>query len=278
MFAGVRGPFRPPPFMVQILPQHFQPKFVGQLTAGLTFLSLEMAVSDDAALNARLTLLRQTDPAAFIEQLFKTFYAPLGAVVYRVVPDRDVVEDILQDVFLRLWQGVEALPAIDSYRAYLNRMALNAALRHQQRAERQVAWDDAAPADTAPVAPDALAGLYAAEAADAVAAALKQLPPQCRIVFELSRYEEMSYQQIAEALEISPKTVENQMGKALRILRRELAGVLRNLYWLLLYCGVAAPLYHLPPSATRRELSPPEPGQSIYFLERVGVASPLRIY
>ncbi|MDO7854059.1 RNA polymerase sigma-70 factor [Hymenobacter convexus] len=234
-----------------------------------------MAAPDDAALNARLTQLRQTDPAAFIEQLFKTFYAPLGAVVYRVVPDRDVVEDILQDVFLRLWQGIEALPAIDSYRAYLNRMALNAALRHQQRAQRQVAWDDAPP-DTAPVAPDALAGLHAAEAADAVAAALAQLPPQCRIVFELSRYEEMSYQQIAEALEISPKTVENQMGKALRILRRELAGVLKNLYGLLLCGGLALLSRHAPPTA-----APATPGgqraHPAIFGGRVGVTPPSRI-
>jgi len=197
-----------------------------------------MAVSDDAALNAHLTHLRQANPAEFIEQLFKVFYAPLGAVVYRVVPDRAVVEDILQDVFLRLWQGLAALPAIDSYRAYLHRMALNAALRHQQRARRQVAWDDELAGNIA-VAPAALGGLHAAETAAAVAAALAQLPPQCRLVFELSRYEEMSYQQIAEALEISPKTVDNQMGKALRIMRRELAGVLKNLYWLLLCGGVA---------------------------------------
>ena len=234
-----------------------------------------MALTDDAALNARLTQLRQTDPAAFIEQLFKTFYAPLGAVVYRVVPDRDVVEDILQDVFLRLWQGIEALPAIDSYRAYLNRMALNAALRHQQRAQRQVAWDDA-PADTAPVAPDALDGLHAAEAADAVAAALAQLPPQCRIVFELSRYEEMSYQQIAEALEISPKTVENQMGKALRILRRELAGVLKNLYWLLL-CGSLALLSRNAPPATEAATPGSQRANPANFGGRVGVAPPSRI-
>jgi RNA polymerase sigma-70 factor, ECF subfamily len=235
-----------------------------------------MAVTDDAALNARLTHLRQTDPAAFIEQLFKTFYAPLGAVVYRVVPDRDVVEDILQDVFLRLWQGIEALPAIDSYRAYLNRMALNAALRHQQRTQRQVAWDDA-PADTAPVAPDALDALHATEAADAVAAALQQLPPQCRIVFELSRYEEMSYQQIAEALEISPKTVENQMGKALRILRRELAGMLKNLYWLLLCGGATLLPHHLPPSGTESKGPRLEPHSSIYFWNRVGVTPSSRI-
>jgi len=231
-----------------------------------------MAKFDDTALDARLTQLRQTDPAAFIEQLFKTFYAPLGAVVYRVVPDRAVVEDILQDVFLRLWQGLADLPAIESYRAYLTRMGLNAAVRYQQRSQRQVAWDEAPPA-TAPVAPDALADLHAAETTAAVQQALAQLPPQCRVVFELSRYEEMSYHQIAEALEISPKTVENQMGKALRILRRELAGVLKNLYWLLLYAGVLKPATRLlPPSAG----SPPRLAAvaPVILRVRVGVARP----
>ena len=235
-----------------------------------------MAATDDAALNAHLTLLRQTDPPAFIEQLFKTFYAPLGTVVYRVVPDRAVVEDLLQDVFLRLWQGIETLPTIDSYRAYLNRMALNAALRHQQRAQRQVAWDDAPPT-AAPVAPNALDALHAAEAADAVAAALNQLPPQCRIVFELSRYEEMSYQQIAEALEISPKTVENQMGKALRIMRRELVGVLKNLYWLLL-CGGLAFLSQNLPSVPKNERLDIWRGNQSILGSHMGVTSSGRIY
>ena len=235
-----------------------------------------MAATDDAALNAHLTLLRQTDPPAFIEQLFKTFYAPLGTVVYRVVPDRAVVEDLLQDVFLRLWQGIETLPTIDSYRAYLNRMALNAALRHQQRAQRQVAWDDAPPT-AAPVAPNALDALHAAEAADAVAAALNQLPPQCRIVFELSRYEEMSYQQIAEALEISPKTVENQMGKALRIMRRELVGVLKNLYWLLLCGGLAFLSQNLPSVPKNGRLDIWRGNQSI-LVSHMGVTSSGRIY
>lgn len=232
-----------------------------------------MAILEDAALNARLTQLRQTDPAAFIEQLFKAFYAPLGGVVYRVVPDRAVVEDILQDVFLRLWQGLDSLPPIESYRAYLTRMALNAALRHQQRARRQVAWDDAPPA-SAPVAPDALAELHATETAQAVQAALAQLPPQCRVVFELSRYEALSYQQIAEALEISPKTVENQMGKALRILRRELAGVLKNLYWLLLYFGAARLGNYGAPAKAGAPSQWPAPPATYFARPRGGSAGP----
>ena len=93
--------------------------------------------ADDTALDERLTGLRRTNPAAFLEELFRAFYAPLGAVAYRVVPDRAVVEDILQDVFLRVWQGLDALPALASHRAYLTRMTLNAALRHRQHDQRQ---------------------------------------------------------------------------------------------------------------------------------------------
>jgi RNA polymerase sigma-70 factor (family 1) len=194
-----------------------------------------MSVSDDSALDTRLTLLRRTDEAAWMEALFREYYAPLGQVMYRVVADRAVVEDLLQDVFLRVWQGRAELPDILSYRAYLTRAALNAALRYQQRGQRQVAWDDAPAAATTPaVAPDGLAALHHDDTEAAVAAALDRLPPQCRVVFELSRYEELSYQQIAEALEISPKTVENQMGKALRVLRGALAGTLRDLYTVLL--------------------------------------------
>lgn len=197
--------------------------------------SIFMAVLDDTALDDRLARLRRTDEAAWMEAVFKEFYASLGQVMYRVVADRAVVEDLLQDVFLRLWQGRAELPELQSHRAYLTRAALNAALRHAERGQRQVAWD-AAPAEATAAAqpPAALEALHQADTEAAVAAALALLPSQCRVVFELSRYEEMSYQQIAEALSISPKTVENQVGKALRVLRGALAGTLRNLYSLLL--------------------------------------------
>ena len=230
-----------------------------------------MAVPDEAALDTRLTHLRHTDATRFLEELFKTFYAPLGAIVYRVVPDRAAVDDLLQNVFLRVWQGRESLPVIASHRAYLTRMALNAALSYHKRDQRQVAWDKAAPV-VAATDSDALVQLYAVETGAAVTAALAHLPPQCRIIFELSRYEELSYQQIAEALELAPKTVENQMGKALRILRRELAGVLRHLYYLLLLAGAARSASGLP-----APLPAPLPGAAAgaaYFGAGVGVAGP----
>ena len=186
-----------------------------------------------AALEVRLSELHHAREAAWMELLFREFYQPLGQIIQRVVQDRAVTEDLLQDVFLRVWNGRATLSISTTYRAYLCRAALNAALRHQERAKRQVAWDDA-PAAAEPHADDALAHFHHREAENSVAAALGHLPPQCRTVFELSRYEELSYQQIADTLDISPKTVENHMGKALRILRRELSSVLRNLYVLAL--------------------------------------------
>ncbi len=64
--------------------------------------------------------------------------------------------------------------------------------------------------------------------------ALKELPEQCRTIFQMSRFEELKYMEIAGRLGISVKTVENQMGKALRILRTKLADFLPTIIFLLL--------------------------------------------
>ncbi|SHI30033.1 RNA polymerase sigma-70 factor, ECF subfamily [Hymenobacter daecheongensis DSM 21074] len=187
----------------------------------------------EAALEARLAHLRATDAEAFMELLFREFYRPLGNVIHRVVQDRAVTEDLLQDVFLRIWNSRDTLTVSTTYGAYLYRAALNAALRHTERHQRQVPWAEL-PAAAEPAADNALHALYQQEAEASVAAALARLPPQCRAVFTMSRYDELSYQQIAETLDISPKTVENQMGKALRIMRKQLSGLLKNMYLLLL--------------------------------------------
>ena len=172
-----------------------------------------------------------------MEALFKGYYAPLASAIYRVVRDRAAAEDLTQDVLTRVWHNRATIELTTTWRAYLHRAALNAALRHQERAARTIALDDAlpvgAPEPAAPTA-DTLADLHHREASAAVADALTHLPPECRRVFELSRFEELSYKEIAHTLAISPKTVENQMGKALRIMRQQLSGVLKNLYSLLL--------------------------------------------
>ncbi|MCC3155643.1 RNA polymerase sigma-70 factor [Hymenobacter sp. 15J16-1T3B] len=185
------------------------------------------------ALEVRLAELQRTgDGEAFMQALFKGYYRPLGNVIYRVVQDRAVAEDLLQDVFMRVWHNRETLVITTTYKAYLYRAAMNAALRHAERRKRQVGWDEASFVE--PARDTTAEQLDAQDAEQLVAVALEALPPQCRAVFLMSRQEGLSYQQIAEALDVAPKTVENQMGKALRIMRDKLSGFLSGLHsWLL---------------------------------------------
>ncbi|GAB3244935.1 RNA polymerase sigma-70 factor [Hymenobacter seoulensis] len=180
-----------------------------------------------ADLELRLAKLQASDAEAFMEALFRAFYRPLGNLVFRVVQDRAVAEDLVQDVLLNVWKNRATLRITTTYQAYLYRAALNAGLRHAARHKRQVAWDEVRLPD--PGRNTTEEQVHGQEAEAAVAAALATLPPQCRAVFLLSRQEGLSYQQIAEALEVAPKTVENQMGKALRLLRKGLQGLLHTL-------------------------------------------------
>lgn len=190
----------------------------------------EVATHD--ALETRLAELQRTDGTAFMELLYRQFYRPLGNVVFRVVQDRAVAEDVLQDVFMRIWNNRETLVVRTTYKTYLYSAALNAAVRYQQRHNRQVAWDDASVPDRG--VNTTAEQLDGQDAEQALADALATLPPQCRAVFLLSRQEGLSYQQIADTLEVAPKTVENQMGKALRLMREHLKGLFLSLIIMLL--------------------------------------------
>jgi RNA polymerase sigma-70 factor, ECF subfamily len=170
------------------------------------------------ALFARLA---SGDEAAF-DTIFRTWYAPLVRVATYLLHDAAIAEEVVQDVLLEVWRRRETLAFEQEPRRYLMRATRNRALnhvRHQQVAARAAARDvsEEAHAATAPAQVDAK------ELEVAIAQAVATLPERCRMVFELSRRHNMSYAQIAEALDIAPKTVENQMGKALRMLRVALA-------------------------------------------------------
>jgi RNA polymerase sigma-70 factor (ECF subfamily) len=173
---------------------------------------------DDRELQDRI---RQGDHSAF-DALFRATYAQLVGVTRSIVRDADVAEEIVQDVLLELWRRREALVVEDSLRAYLFRATRNRALNHlrhiavERRGEPFVRGESA-------VSPRADARLSASEIEVAIRDAVAKLPERCREVFELSRLHGLKYSEIAQTLGISIKTVEAQMGKALRILREQLA-------------------------------------------------------
>ena len=173
----------------------------------------------DSDLMARIA---RGDRDAF-ELLFREHYAALVRFAEGLLRSQDSAEDVVQDVMLNVWRQRETLHVEDSARAYLFRSVRNRAL-NQLRNER--VRRDAIPHLESEVQPAAGgdANLVEEELASAIRDAVAALPPRCREVFELSRGQGLRYSEIAAVLGISIKTVETQMGRALKSLRGRLAG------------------------------------------------------
>jgi RNA polymerase sigma-70 factor, ECF subfamily len=157
---------------------------------------------------------------AEFEKLFKLHHKALHDLAYNLVKDRDVAKDIIQEVFLKLWQNRDRLDLGDQIKHYLFKATSHTALNHLRSSKRMISADQAD-----------LSFLHAAADRDdlhykefelRVRESIDRLPPKCKVIFLMSRHEGMKYQQIADALDISIKTVENQMGIALEKLRDDL--------------------------------------------------------
>ena len=168
-----------------------------------------------------LQRIQAGDEGAY-DTVFRTWYPVLVRVAGALLREVDAAEEVAQEVMLELWRRRHVVESSVSLRAYLLRSVRNRSLNHLRhlRVRRETESDVAALYD-APLGSDE--PIVAKELSDAVQVALRELPPRCREVFELSRIHGLKYAEIAEALEISQKTVEAQMGKALKIMRERLA-------------------------------------------------------
>lgn len=171
-------------------------------------------------------LLRlQSDDKAYMKEVFHNHYSMVCKTIYRFVNDQSLSEDLAQEVFIRLWQKRHQLNINQSFAAYIRRMAINEALGHIRK-NKKVHIDELNPGQHDGVEEGIEEKYLYGELKGRIKAAIDELPPRCRAVFQLSRFEELTYKEIAEKLDISIKTVENQMGKALKILREKLKGYL----------------------------------------------------
>lgn len=170
---------------------------------------------------------RHLDRAGF-ERLFRERYAGLCAFARRYVRDAALAEELVQDVFLALWQRRHALERRDSIAAYLFTSVRNAALNQLKHREvaRRFRRDAALAAAPRPVAADEVA--HHNELAEALEAAIADLPEKARLALTLSRDAGLTYAQIAETLGVSVKAVEANVSRALRLLRERLAPYLED--------------------------------------------------
>jgi len=156
------------------------------------------------------------------ENLFNRLYEGLCHSSYRIVQNEHTAEDIVQEIFCTLWKKKEELQ-IDSYENYLFRSVYNASLnaikKRDFHAFKEIEEETFQFPDLS-INPEQQ--LQLSETQERINKAIDNLPTACRAIFVLSRFESKSNKEIASELNLSIKTVENQMTKALRLLRQAL--------------------------------------------------------
>lgn len=170
-----------------------------------------------------LERLRVNDKMA-LKGIFDEYYDTVFHAVYRIVSDKNTAEDLSQDVFVRLWEKRHKITINGSIGAYIRRMAINEGLGYLRKHKKY--GIEEIQDQHSPLISSGEDVYMNGELEQQIQQAIATLPPRCKAVFILSRFEQLSYKEISQKLGISPKTVENQISKALKIMRTALKGYL----------------------------------------------------
>ena len=171
------------------------------------------------------------------KDLFAQEYAKLCRYALTYLQDSHQAEDVVQETFIKIWERKQDMISSPDMRFYLITAVRNNCISYLRKLKSQnVVFTESTPEPEPEVHFTALQHQEKAnEQSRRISAALDRLPPKCREVFLLVKMQGMSYKQTAEALNISVKTVENQMGKAIKVLKEASPIQLLLLFGLLLF-------------------------------------------
>jgi RNA polymerase sigma-70 factor (family 1) len=149
------------------------------------------------------------------EKLFKEHYEALSNYAFSILRNKDDSEDIVQDVFIKLWQNSPDVIHTPQVKFYLLTAVKNGCISFLRKQAGKIFVQP----DNLQVSINEETRDHTIDPAKLVGEAISLLPTQCAVIFKMSRFGKLTYGQIAQELGISVKTVENQVGKALRIMR-----------------------------------------------------------
>lgn len=174
--------------------------------------------------------IRNGDEKAFRE-LFLVQYAGLCAYANKYLNDMDQAEETVQELFFNFWQKRERLEISLSVEAYLFRSVRNACLNMLKHIKIREMYKTTNEREIREMEEKHEIPIETSELEDAIEVAIEAMPPERKRIFKMSRVDGMKYREIAQTLNLSVKTVEAQMGKALKYLRETLNDYL---VWLLI--------------------------------------------
>ncbi len=153
---------------------------------------------------------------------FEYYYSGLCIYAKAYLGDLSSSEEVVQDVFARFWEKRQAIQITSSVRFYLFKTVYNQCLNNLKHQKVERAYQQQCVIDSFDMQQSQWSLYNEYELRNVLDQAITKLPDKCREVFELSRFDNLKNKEIAEKLGISEKTVENQITKALKVLRKEL--------------------------------------------------------
>lgn len=174
--------------------------------------------------NHLIDLIKSGNQTAF-DTAYLHYFKQLQRYAHTFTKDNDDAEELIQNVFCRIWEKRAQLDANGQLKSFLYRAVHNECLNHLKHQNVKLSFTHYQQ-ENASMASDPVKEMAAQELEKQLHLAINELPAQCRTIFQLSRIEQLKYQQIAEQLNLSIKTIENQMGKALKTLRLKLVDFL----------------------------------------------------
>lgn len=155
------------------------------------------------------------------KKVFEEYYNPLCNFAFKIVKRKDLAEDVVQEVFVQIWHKRSTIQLSSHIKNYLFQSTRNKAielLRRNKLESDYIQNDMHSKEDSYEIEQDANTFMLKEQ----LKRSIRQLPPKCQEIFVMSKVNGLTYTEIAEELNLSVKTVENQMGRALKLLREML--------------------------------------------------------
>jgi len=169
-------------------------------------------------------LIAKGDQAAF-KEVYTAFYKRLYQFALAIVKTREIAEEIVEDVFIRIWQQKATLPTIHNLRVYLYTATKNTALNYLARKAKESMTE---PFDhihidlsSSAITPEQI--LITDEMYQKIRGAVEALPPRCKMIFKLVREDGLRYKEVSEILNIAVNTIDAQMAIAVKRIAAALA-------------------------------------------------------
>jgi RNA polymerase sigma-70 factor (ECF subfamily) len=173
------------------------------------------------------------DDESAYKELFLVYYKPLQQFAFSFIKSQELAEEIVSDVFLKIWEKRAELESIGNLKVYLYVSIKNTALKYLLKQKRQVAisLDELdIELESFHWSPEEL--ILTAEMLKKIEDAINDLPPRCKIIFKLIKEDQLRYKEVAEILNVSVKTIDSQLAIALKKISKaiqlDLERVIRN--------------------------------------------------